>query len=107
MRLKVSWFAARSAATVVQDQIMASYTGQFVEGIEVDICSMSEDEVDTCLEGCTGVLVCATGRDAYFPPGDSEGASFAPSCRLIMLSRRFQSVSRVPCEGQYCATKYR
>ena len=91
--MNVSWFAARSAATVVQDQIMASYTGQFVEGIEVDICSMSEDEVDTCLEGCTGVLVCATGRDAYFPPGESEGVSFTPSC-LLSLTRRFQPVSR-------------
>ena len=71
---------------------MASYTGQFVEGIEVDICTMSEDEVDTCLEGCTGVLVCATGRDSYFPPGESEGASFTSSC-LLSLSRRFQPVS--------------
>ena len=52
---------------------MASYTGQFVEGVEVDVGSMSDDEVDKCLAGCKGVLVCATGRDAFFPAGDSEG----------------------------------
>jgi hypothetical protein len=52
---------------------MASYTGQFVEGIEVDVNSMSDDEVDKCLTGCKGVLVCATGRDAFFPAGDTAG----------------------------------
>ena len=56
-----------------QDQIMASYTGQFVEGVEADVCSMSDDEVDKILKDCKGVLVCATGRDAFFPAGDSEG----------------------------------
>ena len=77
---------------------MASFTGQFVEGIEVDVCSVSDDELDTCLEGCKGVLVCATGRDAFFPSGESDGEPlpFIPSCALclcICLLSVFPSVS--------------
>lgn len=58
---------------------MAAYSGQFVEGVEADICCMSDEQVDECLDGCKGVLICATGRDAYFPPGDSEG-QYTPRC---------------------------
>ena len=61
---------------------MASFTGQFVEGIEIDVCSASDAEMDKCLEGCKGVLVCATGRDAFFPSGESDGEPGPPSSPL-------------------------